>query len=867
MFQLNALKDNACTPAETKIDNSRARRARKRVGEYRLILILALLGLAGPLAGDVRAHVLDDGFNPGNGPGSAVTTVAVQADGKVYIGGAFDYNGSHVGIARLNADGSLDPTFDGSADGTVFAIKVQADGSVLVGGGFQHMNGRYMPGLARFRADGTFDTFFNPRVEGTVFSIAELYNGNRIMIAGMFPRINGRAAANVAMLTTAGTLDETFNPGYGPDHYVFTLAAQPDNKVLIGGMFTYVNGQPRRYIARLNTDGSLDRGFDPGANGFVRAIAVWPDSRIVVGGDFTELAATPQNHISQLYSDGRIDDYFYVRDGLDGSVRAIGLLPNGGMLIGGEFTQVWGQPRAHLAALHRHGLLDYIPSAGAPVNAISVNEYGKAVVGGEFRNINWVPRNFVARFVPPGSADDYFRPEFSGAPYATVLQPDGKLVVGGFFSQISRVARNNIGRINADGTLDTSFDPGAGADNYVFAITLQPDGRILIGGSFHNVDGRPRAGLARLYPDGKLDEAFDPSPAGGRINNAIDAIAVQPDGRMIVSGDFSRIAGGDRHGLARLNADGTLDTSFNANPNVAPDTIVLQPDGRILIAGIFSRVNGEPAEQVARLNPDGSLDTSFNVAVESYHTISHIGLLPNGKIIIAGDFYAIGGVPRDNIARLHPDGSLDTSFVPPPPPTGERSYITAMGVQTDGMVIIATNYYPWDGGYVSRATISRLNASGWIDGSFAPELDYHSVETILPLPDGKVLLGGNYFHINGESFPHLARLHNTLASSSKLSLSFNADAVTWSRGSTASEVERVSFEISSDGVNYRRLGDGTLVAAGWTLGGLSLPTGDAFFIRARGFTGPRGSGSIFETSREFRVMGTWSEDTDTQPDR
>src|SRR6185503_7466751 len=150
---------------------------------------------------------------------------------------------------------------------------------------------------------------------------------------------------------------------------------------------------------------------------------------------------------------------------------------------------------------------------------------------------------------------------------------------------------------------------------------------------------------------------------------------------------------GDRNGLARLNADGTLDTSFNTNPSKYPEAIVLQPDGRILIAGAFYSVDGQRAESVARLNPDGTLDTSFHAEVDYDQDMSLIGLLPDGKMIVAGRSYPVGTKPIANIARLNPDGSLDTSFEPPPPPPAEyRYYVDAMAVQTDGSVILATSY-------------------------------------------------------------------------------------------------------------------------------------------------------------------------------
>ncbi|HYN84120.1 MAG TPA: DUF4214 domain-containing protein, partial [Pyrinomonadaceae bacterium] len=192
----------------------------------------------------------------------------------------------------------------------------------------------------------------------------------------------------------------------------------------------------------------------------------------------------------------------------------------------------------------------------------------------------------------------------------------------------------------------------------VRAVALQPNGDILIGGAFSFVNGQPRQGVARLNADGSLDASFLASGSGA--NHIVTSLAVQPDGKVLVGGIFTSFAGQPRNRVARLNADGSLDASF-ANPSTDPgaganstvQTITRQPDGKVLIGGVFTAVGGVARGRLARLNADGSLDETFlNFTSGADDTVNAVTLQPDGKVLVAGNFTSVNGVVRPGVARL-----------------------------------------------------------------------------------------------------------------------------------------------------------------------------------------------------------------------
>lgn len=175
-----------------------------------------------------------------------------------------------------------------------------------------------------------------------------------------------------------------------------------------------------------------------------------------------------------------------------------------------------------------------------------------------------------------------------------IVQSDGKVLFGGYSRLVSNNAVENVVRLNANGSLDRSFDPGAGPENQPLAVGLQPDGRMIIGGSFRMVAGRHLRGVARLNADGSLDGTFNP---GSQVNDRVTSLVVQPDGKALIGGSFKTVHGFARPGIARLHTDGSLDSSFDPAIRFYATashirSVALQPDGRVLITGIFVTGNG-----------------------------------------------------------------------------------------------------------------------------------------------------------------------------------------------------------------------------------------------------------------------------------
>jgi uncharacterized delta-60 repeat protein len=363
-------------------------------------------------------------------------------------------------------------------------------------------------------------------------------------------------------------------------------------------------------------------------------------------------------------------------------------------------------------------ILDNDSAAGAgkgvnwAVEAMAVQPDGKVLIGGGFDQVNAVARSRVARLNADGSVDSSFNPG-TGANdrlETIALQADGKIVIGGWFTTFNGVARNRIARLNANGTLDTTFNPGTAANSGVHHVAVQPDGKVLLAGAFTSVSGVARNRVARLNANGTLDATFNP---GSGANDAIWALALQADGKVAVSGAFTTFNGVSRSRLARLNPDGSLDTAFNTALDLRANVIIPLSDGKLLLGGRFASLNGSAANRMARLNPNGTLDTSFTVGSGPDADVESMALQPDGKILVGGDWSLWSGMRRQHVARVNPDGSLDNSFAVAP---GASGYVGAVGVLPDGRLGIAGDFTVLNG--FNRYRFAVINP----DGTLPPDL-------------------------------------------------------------------------------------------------------------------------------------------------
>ena len=660
------------------------------------------------------------------------------------------------------APGDVDLSFDpgSGVDGTIYSIAVQSDGKVLIGGDFTTVKGLVRNRIARLNADGSGDNSFNPGT-GANFGVRSVVvqPDGKVLIGGGFTTVNGLPRNSVARLNSDGSLDTGFNPGAGANGGVRSIALQTDGKVLIGGGFFSVNGIGRNRIARLNANGSLDTSFDPGSgatggiDATVLSVALQADDKVIIGGGFSSVNGTNRYFVARLNADGSLDTSFNPETVYPGfssrQVSSAALQPDGKILIGGYFTTANGS--ATIARLNTNGVLDasFNPGTGAnDVYSVAMQTDGKVLIAGLFTAVNGISRNRVARLNANGSLDTSFNPGTATTDSVNVnvlaLQTDGKVLIGGAFTSVNSASRHRIERLNGDGALDSSFVPGTGANNDVRAVAVQPDSKVLIGGVFVTVNGVGRNRIARLHGDGSLDASFNP---GTGANSHVYSVAFQPDGKVVIGGVFTAVNGTNRNRIARLNADGSLDTSFNpgTGANDEVDSIAVLADGKMLIGGGFTGVNGISRGRIARLNANGSVDGSFNPGAGTGGILNpfvySVAVRADGKAVIGGNFTSVNGTIRNYIARLNADGSLDTSFNPG---TGANSDIRSVAVQTDGKVIIGGNFTLVNG--INRSRIARLHPDGSLDTGFNPGLGANNTVFSLALQsDGKVIIGGDFF--------------------------------------------------------------------------------------------------------------------------
>ena len=406
-------------------------------------------------------------------------------------------------------------------------------------------------------------------------------------------------------------------------------------------------------------------------------------------------------------------------------------------------------------------------------------------------------------------------PNFGSFVYGTATLPDGKIIV-------TDAAPIGLRRLSTSGVMEAA---GLTMNANAGAIRVLPDGKMLIGGLFTMVGSTARSYVVRLNADFTVDTSFNANLAGTSADPAVYGIIVQPDGKTIVGGIFNSSNGVTRNNIARINADGTtLDASFNPNVNGPIFTMARQSDGKILIGGVFTSVGGTMRSNVARLNANGSVDTTF-AKFFSGGFVNTVVVQPDGKILVGGNFTHVDTDAKPFLVRLTPSGMLDSGFNP-----ALDNGVYTISLQADGKMIVdglrtLVNGQPDD---IDERAV-RLNPDGTIDASFNVNTNGF-VLGATNQADGKVLLGGVFTNVNGSTSTSFARVENEHASQSLYT--YGGNRIDWLRGGTAPEGQDVTFELSTNGGStWAVLGNGSRITGGWRLSGLSLPSSG--LVRAR----------------------------------
>jgi uncharacterized delta-60 repeat protein len=716
---------------------------------------------------------LDPVFNVPFDSSTYVTALAAATNGQVILAGYLSpMNGLYYGsIIRVTSIGEHDHTFNAGsgADGWVSTMAVDAAGRVLVGGVFATFNGKRHNCLVRLNSDGSIDSTFNTGsgASGEIRALAIQPDG-KILIVGRFRSFNGVSRHQIARLNTDGSVDLSFDPGVGPDAAVYTVSLQRDAKILIGGTFLAVNNHSEPRFARLHTDGSLDFTFNPGegASYSVQSIVEAEPGRILIGGDFTYVDGLPRPFVARVISQDpppsapvivQNPTTQMVRAGSDVtlSVEAAGVPPPSyqwqlnGMNIPGATQWILHLRNVGSQSEGSYSVVTYNSNGSLPSLAATILV------------------DAPARFA--GSPDISF---FSGSGpndrvKSVAVDTNDNIIIGGDFTQVSGFPLRRIARLTANGTVDNTFSTGAGADNTVSAVTLQPDGRILIAGAFNSINNVPRSHVARLARNGEPDSTFAPPVVNG---GDVYALCLQPGGQILIGGTFTNVGGVIRYGMARLQANGALDATFvpALGSNVIVRAIAVMPDGKILVGGNFSVFAGTFRSYFTRLNSDGSLDTTFAIAGAGGDVFA-ISLDSATNAVLGGAFRSVNGVLRSAVARITAAGVLDTNFFNTNDFAG-----TAYAVLSDrGSNVVAGGNFNWVGSrYVGRE--ARLLPNGAFDTAFIPGegmeegsssideygniIDLTSVMSLAAQRDGKIIAAGDFTTVNGMARPYVARL-------------------------------------------------------------------------------------------------------------
>jgi len=427
--------------------------------------------------------------------------------------------GTAAGVT-LDADGSLDGGFStamgtGVDGGTrVLSVAVQPDGRTLAGGIFSTFDGTASPSLVRLNADGSLDAAFSAAM-GTglndyVTKVALQPSGS-IVVGGNFTTLNNLDAVRLARLNPDGTPDTAFNAAVlaGGDHSgfddsVFAIATQPDGKILVGGVFSTLNGVSRPRLVRLNADGNVDEAFHTalasGTGSVINDIALQPDGGILLGSDY------PQSLI-RLDSTGAVDTAF--RDaqgtGFDDEVKSIALQSDGRIVVGGYFTAV---------------------STPGPVR---------------------VPTGRVARLSTTGVLDTAFseKASFDSNVFGVAVQSDDSIVVAGdVLTTVDAVSVRAL-RLGADGTVDSTYltNTGDGPNDLVHSVAITPEGRAVLGGRFGTFDSVTSKYLARL------------------IGPSVNLASVTPASGPLLGGPVLTLRGSGFTGIPAVTVGGVACTS------------------------------------------------------------------------------------------------------------------------------------------------------------------------------------------------------------------------------------------------------------------------------------------------------------------
>ncbi|MFM6928515.1 MAG: delta-60 repeat domain-containing protein, partial [Bdellovibrio sp.] len=449
------------------------------------------------------------------------------------------------------------------------------------------------------------------------------------------------------------------------------------------------------------------------------------------------------------------------------------------IIIGGNFTTYKGTTQNRIVRLNADGTFDATFNIGTgfnnPVSTVVSYSDNKILVTGSFTLYNGTAVSCIVKLNTDGSIDNTFTPPtFNVCPNKITLQPDGKAIVTGAFTTINAVAHGRIARLNTDGSLDATFTTGTGLNQSPYQTILQPDGKIIVGGNFTTYNSVSSKYIVRLNSNGTVDNTFNVGTGfSARVNN----VALLSNGKVVVGGTFTTYKGAAANYIALLDSVGNLDSSFIGQFDYWVTDLFTTADDKIITIASGNYVT-DAANRLARLNSDGTFDRTFSIgtgfSLPADAVINSIVVQPSdSKILVGGKFTQYNGTAQNYITRLDPSGTRDASFNIG---TGFNNIVNALALQADNKIIAGGAFTTFAGTAANR--IARINSDGSLDSGFNIGTGFSGgqVYSIALQGDGKIIVGGDFTTFNGIATKKLARINSdgSLDTSFDMSTAFNS---------------------------------------------------------------------------------------------
>ncbi len=716
-------------------------------------------------------------------PTDDVLALAEDTSNRLIIGGKFQYLSSDLakhGVI-LKSNGEINTTLklkNGFGGGGVNKAQTQPDGKIVVAGSFNRYQGIAAQGLVRLNADGSRDETFNQTGTGLNAAVLDfkIQTDGKLIVVGVFSQYNGANVYRMIRLNADGTQDGSFSlTGTGFPNNVNCVEIDSNGKYIVGGAFTQFNGSSQAYIARIDTNGTLDSSFNIGTgfNNVVNAIKIRPDGKIYVGGNFTQYKGLTQQYLALLNPDGSIDSSIGTTFVSTAQVFSMELQPDNKLLIGGNFTTVGGFGRNYIARIQSDGSLDTgftPPGAGFGGGGSGVTsllyDNGRILAGGMFTSYNSISYSrIIALNATDASVDTSFNTgqgiQTSGGGVNTILKlSSNNYFLGGTFDAYDSRKVGGIARYNIDHSLDESFNPGgSGFNGDVNCLAIQSDGKILVGGAFTQYNGSSANYIARLNSDGSLDSSF--APTGSGLNGQVNSIAIRTDSDIMVGGNFLQYNGSSQNRIARLNPDGTLDMGFAIGTGFAStvNVLVVDASNNVYVGGAFTQYNGTTRNYLAKVGPAGTIDSTFNTSFFLNGQVNSIQL-NGGNIIAGGAFTNYNGTARNRFIVLNNSTAVLDGFTSSTLSAGTN--ITKVLVTSDSNYLLAGNFDTYAA--ITSSKVVKINSSSTVkidlfeSGIATLQGTSSAVKSALQLSNGNIVLGSGILYMNDQGDSYLTEL-------------------------------------------------------------------------------------------------------------